>query len=137
VENNAFLMSEVDSVNFDQVTGIHMTGFFADEELRRLLVEGNARTVYFAREEKNGETEYIGMNRADCSRLTVLMEDGQISTVTFLDRPDAILYPMGKIPPEEKRMKGALWRIEERPMDRKDIFRKVAMTVEEEAKAAP
>lgn len=122
VEGNAFLMAQVDSSRFDQVTGTHMTGIFADNALRRIEAEGNARTVYFAQEEKEGVKEVIGVNRADCSRIGVLLEEGQVSTVTFMDRPNAVLYPIDKAPPEELRMKGAWWRGEERPTRREDIF---------------
>ncbi len=136
VEENAFMMSLVDSVHFDQVTGSMMTGFFADNELRRLLVEGNSRTVYFTREEKDGKEEMIGVNRADCSHIEMVMEDGKVSTVTFLEKPDAVLYPMDKVPPEELRMKGSNWRIEERPVDRHDIFRSVRPKKEPGTEAA-
>lgn len=122
VMRDAFLMSQADSSNFDQVTGNSMIGYFRDGTLHRVLAEGNARTVYFARETKDGEESLMGMNRADCSRISVGLSDGQVSTVTFMERPDAILYPMAKIPPEELRMKGAEWRIDERPLDRAGIF---------------
>lgn len=122
VMRDAFLMSQADSTNFDQVTGNTMVGYFAEGVLKRILTEGNARTVYFARETKNGKEELMGMNRADCSRISVGLSDGQVSTVTFMERPDAVLYPMNKIPPEELRMKGAIWRIDERPKDRAGIF---------------
>ena len=122
VENNAFLVSEVDTIHFDQVTGTDMTGYFGDDGLRSLLVEGNARTVYFAEEMKDGKEEIMGVNRADCSRIRVELKDGKVDTVTFLDRPDAILYPLEKVPPEELRMKGSDWRSEERPTSRAAIF---------------
>lgn len=123
VEKNAFLLSQADSAYLDQVTGSMMTGFFAENELRRLDVEGNARTVYFAREEKDGVERIIGVNRADCSRIQVTMKEGKVGSVTFMDRPDAVLYPLDKAPPEELRMAGAEYRGAERPLDRQDIFR--------------
>ncbi len=123
VDRNAFLVSQVDTIHFDQVTGTTMTGQFGADGLRNLLVEGNSRTVYFAEEEKNGATSIMGVNRADCSRINVLLVDGKVSTVTFLDRPDAVFYPLAKVPPEELRMKGSDWRDVERPLDRADIFR--------------
>lgn len=122
VEKNAFLVSEVDSIHYDQVTGTDMNGFFSDDGLRSLLVEGNARTVYFAEEVKDGKEEIMGVNRADCSRIRVALKEGKVDTVTFLDRPDAILYPLEKVPPEELRMKGSEWRTDERPTDRASIF---------------
>jgi len=123
VEKNAFLVSEVDSIHYDQVTGTDMTGYFGDDGLRSLYVEGNARTVYFAEETKDGVESIMGVNRADCSRIRVGLKDGKVHTVTFLDRPDAILYPLEKVPPEELRMQGSEWRSDERPKDRADIFR--------------
>lgn len=122
VDGNAFLLSQVDSTRFDQVTGSRMTGYFEDEELERILAEGNARTVYFAREEKDGVEEVVGVNRADCSRISVALKEGEVSTVTFMERPDAILYPIEKAPAEELRMKGSEWRGSERPLDRASIF---------------
>jgi hypothetical protein len=50
------------------------------------------------------------------------LEEGKVNTVTFMERPDAVLYPLDKVPPEELRMKGAEWRITERPADREGIF---------------
>lgn len=122
VEEDAFLISEVDSIHYDQVTGTTMTGRFGEDGLRNLLVEGNSRTVYFATEMKNGVESIMGVNRADCSRINVRLVEGKVSTVTFLDRPDAVLYPLEKVPPEELRMKGSDWRGTERPMDRNEIF---------------
>ncbi|MEZ4740212.1 MAG: OstA-like protein [Flavobacteriales bacterium] len=122
VDADAFLVSQVDSIHFDQVTGTTMTGQFGDDGLESLLVEGNSRTVYFVEEEKDGVKSIMGVNRADCSRIRVQLEEGKVSTVTFLDRPDATLYPLEQIPPEELRMQGSDWREEERPKDRADIF---------------
>lgn len=124
VDRNAFLLSEVDSTHLDQVTGLRMVGLFDADGLRRLLVEGNTRTVYHVKEKKDEVEEVVGVNRADCSRMLVSLADGGISTVTFLERPEAVLYPMDKVPPEELRMKGAEWRGAERPVDANDIFRR-------------
>lgn len=122
VRGQAFLLSRVDSSRYDQVAGTTMTGFFVDNALDHLDVEGNARTVYFAREEKDGTEDVFGVNRADCSRIRVRLKDGGISAVTFLDRPDAVLYPIAKAPPEELRMAGAIDRSAQRPADRTAIF---------------
>lgn len=124
VDRNAFLLSEVDSAHLDQVTGLRMVGLFDGDGLRRLFVEGNTRTVYHVKEKKEEVEVLVGVNRADCSRMLVSLADGGISTVTFLERPEAVLYPMDKVPPEELRMKGAEWRGAERPVDANDIFRR-------------
>ncbi|MDQ3100524.1 MAG: hypothetical protein M3R08_03990 [Bacteroidota bacterium] len=122
VDRNAFLISKVDSVHLDQVSGTKMTGYFENSELNRIIAEGNSRTIYFGREEKDGKEEIIGVNRADCSKIDVWLDEGQVSTITFQERPDATLYPLAKVPPEELLMNGAIWRGDERPADRISIF---------------
>ncbi|HRD51851.1 MAG TPA: OstA-like protein [Flavobacteriales bacterium] len=122
VRGNGFLLSRADTNRYDQVTGTVMTGYFVDDALDRLDVEGNARTVYFTREKKDDGEEVFGVNRADCSRIRVRMHEGAISAVIFLDQPDAVLYPIEKAPPEELLLKGAEDRSAERPVDRDGIF---------------
>lgn len=122
VHGNAFLLSHADSVRLDQVTGSTMTGYFSGDALERLDVEGNARTVYFTKEKKENAEEIFAVNRADCSRIRVRMKDGGIASVTFLDRPDAVLHPIAKAPKEELLLPGAQDRGSERPTSRAGIF---------------
>lgn len=122
VLRDAFLLSQADSARHDQVAGSTMLGYFTDGELSRLDVDGNARTVYHAAEEGEDKDEIIGVNRADCSRIRVRMKEGRIDAVLFLDRPDAILYPLDKAPQDELVLPGMQDRFAERPADRASIF---------------
>ncbi len=117
------LQRDVEKAYFDQVTGTNITGWFANDELVRIETEGNSRTVSFAKEKnKDGIEEVTTMNRADCSRIVVGLDSGKVSTVTFLTRPDAVMYPLHKAPVEEMRMKGFVWNAAARPTDRNGIF---------------
>jgi hypothetical protein len=122
VDHDAFLISAVDSAHYDQVTGTHMVGLFRDNAIHRIEATGNCRTVYYPRELKDGREQVIGLNRADCSRLVVSIAEGQVKRITFITRPDAVLYPLDQAPPEERELKGFSWRVTERPLDREGIF---------------
>ncbi len=132
VDNDAFLCSQVDSGRFDQVTGTTMTGRFIGGQLAGLVADGNCRTVYFAREEPASEAvsdtigppvlRFLGVNRVDCSRIRVELNEGAVNTISFLARPDGSMYPMGKVPPEELVLRGFTWRADERPRSRGEIF---------------
>lgn len=123
VEGNAFMVSQVDSIHFDQVTGLTMTGKFRDDQLTQLIAEGNSRTIYFATEVKDSVKQVTGVNRADCSRITVGLDSGKVTTVSFITQPAATLYPLEKAPMEEMRFEGFRWNAAARPEDREDIFR--------------
>lgn len=122
VDGGAFLASRVDSAHFDQVTGRKMTGYFLNDELARVVAEGNARTVYYAKETKEGVERLAGVNRAECSSLEVRVANGEVKSVTFLNGPDAVLYPIGKAPQDELLLDGFMWRGDERPSTCADIF---------------
>lgn len=122
VDGDAFLSAQADSVHFDQVTGTTLTGFFQEDALKTLIADGNCRTAYFAREKKEEVERLVGLNRADCSRIVVGLDSGEVKAITFITQPDATLYPLAKAPPDELRLKGFVWNAADRPRDRASIF---------------
>lgn len=124
INSNAFMMSVVDTSNYDQISGTDMVGYFVESELERIHAEGNCRTVYHANEElPDGGLKPIGINRADCSRIMVHVKERNVNRITFITQPTATMYPPGKVPAEELLLEGAVWNGEARPLSRADIFR--------------
>lgn len=127
VRGNAFMASQADSVHYDQVAGRTLTGYFNENELRTVVAEGNSRTVYFAKEKKDGEERIMGMNTADCSRIDVAISSdstgqAKVHTASFITQPDAVLWPLSKAPADQQMLPGFLWRGGERPSRREAIF---------------
>jgi hypothetical protein len=78
--------------------------------------------VYHPKEQRDGGEVITGVNRADCSKLVVTIDEGRVQRITFITRPDATLYPLEQAPNEERVLKGFSWRAAERPTDRAGIF---------------
>jgi len=116
--NLAFIISQEDTLKYNQIKGKTMTGFFADNKLRRVKVEGNGQSIYYAKDGK----KMIGVNKADCTDMMIYLKNNQIEKITFIKKPDATLYPMKELKPEELLLKGYTWRIQQRPYSIKDIF---------------
>lgn len=124
INGHAFMMSLADSLSYDQISGTNMVGYFMDSKLEQIIAEGNCRTVYYANEDmEDGTTKPIGVNRADCSKISVNVKNGSLDRITFITQPQATMYPPGKAPKEELILEGAVWNGDERPKDRNDIFR--------------
>jgi lipopolysaccharide export system protein LptA len=117
--NNAFLISESDSGDVDQVRGRDMFGSFRDNQLHEMYVIGNGQTAYAIRE---ADGTYVGINRADCSNLRIRFQDNEVSRITFLVKPDAKLYPPELMPEAEKKLKGFNPRFEERPLSKNSLI---------------
>jgi hypothetical protein len=124
VEEDALMVSQVDSMYFDQVAGTTLTGYFHEGEMRRIVTEGNSRSVYFAREESAEGERLIGVDHAECSRIDALLEDGAVRTIAFHNAPDADFHPLEQAPEDVLRLQGFRWESALRPVDRDDIFRR-------------
>jgi lipopolysaccharide export system protein LptA len=119
---NSFMVSQVDSIRYNQVKGTEMRGFFKDRELSLIKVKGNGQTIYFALDE---EDRFIGVNRAESSDIDIRLAEQEIQHITFISDVESSMYPMGELDPRsELRFKGFQWRVERRPMSKEDLFRK-------------
>ncbi|MFP4469187.1 MAG: OstA-like protein [Bacteroidales bacterium] len=121
MSNSSFIISidEFNRDNFNQIKGKNMIGYFKENELYLIKVEGNSETVYYVREEDGA---LIGINKALSSNMEIWVEDRQISDIFYFDQADANLFPENEFPPEERRLKNFIWLDEERPKSKTDIF---------------
>jgi lipopolysaccharide export system protein LptA len=115
---NAFIISEEDSTRYNQIKGKHMTGYFAKNELYRIDVYGNGQTLYYAKD----QGLLLGVNRADCSNLSISIKENEVEGIRFYDKPEATLYPPLDLPPKEALLKDFRWRGEEQPLSVEDLF---------------
>jgi hypothetical protein len=119
LRHNAFIISEVDTVHYNQIKGKDITGHFINSELRKVNVRGNGQSVYYAEDEKG---RYIGINKADCSDMVIFLDSNEVSRITFLKKPNAELLPLEKANPDELKLKNFRWYGALRPKTKDDIF---------------
>jgi lipopolysaccharide export system protein LptA len=119
IRNTAFISSQEDSAKFNQVKGKLIRGYFVDNQLSKIRVEGNGQTIYFAKDKNT----LIGVNKAVCSDILIYMKDNDVQKITFITQPDATLYPLRELSPNDMILEDFRWRGDERPLTRKDIFK--------------
>src|ERR1051326_1125322 len=68
---DAMIIKPEDSLRFDQIKGRNMTGFFEENELRRIAVDGNGQAIYYA---KDDSQRYIGANRITSGNIEIGMQ---------------------------------------------------------------
>ncbi len=120
VFGNAFIISIVDSLKYNQVKGRNMFGRFSGNELKRVFVNGNGQSLYYARQE---DKSYIGMNRSISSNIIIKFKNKQVDQIGFLKKPEATLYPLKDVTPDMTELEGFFTRFEERPTQKADIFK--------------
>lgn len=119
LDTNAFITSREDSLRYNQVRGKDMIGYFNDNQLRRINVTGNGQTIYYIR---NKQQLLTGVNRADCSDMSIYTVEGAVQKISLINAPDATLYPVKEVQPGEMRLKDFYWHGALQPKSRNDIF---------------
>jgi lipopolysaccharide export system protein LptA len=119
---HAFIVNieKTDSLHFNQVSGRRMRGFFKDDKLRRMYVEGNAESIYFSRD--SGKMTISGMQRSLSSTIVVDFKNNEVTNLGFYTKPENRYAPLNKFKEDEKILKGFIWKPKERPVSKESII---------------
>lgn len=114
------MVSELDTMHYNQVVGKTMTALFRNNQIYRNDVKGNAQTIYFMQEDDS--PDIIGLLVLESGDLTFFIEEKQVVKITYRNNPVYTIYPMDKIPPDvDLFLKDFKWEAKRRPTQR-DVF---------------
>ena len=125
--NSSFIISTDTLDTYNQIKGRNMIGYFKNNDLVKINVDGNSQTVYYVREE---DGYLIGINRAEASTMTIRLKNNQLRAIVYFSDAKETMYPEKDLPPAEQRLKGFVWKEELRPKEVADIFEKDEEAVE-------
>lgn len=122
LRKSAFLISQADSIRFQQIKGRNMTGYFdKHNELYKMFVKGNGQTIYFAYE--NGDsTELSGVKKTESSEINILLKDRKPTKITFINSVSGTFYPPYELSGNDLLLKDFKWYENIRPLNPDDIF---------------
>ena len=122
--NNGFMIKK-DSAGFTQLKGKFMYGKFENNKLKSLNTIGNSESIIFLRNEFQ---ELLGIDKKQCSKnIFIGLENNEFSFIDYNDMITGKTYPPSEfeeLNPEDKLFKGFIWREDEQPLTKEDIFKK-------------
>jgi len=120
VLNNAFLISK-DTVGtgYNQVKGQNLYGKFRENRLYDVDIVKNAEVIFYMR---NDQQELIGINKNVSSKINLTLDKNRIETITFFKTVDGDIYPDKDLPENARKLRGFVWRGDERIKSKDDIF---------------
>lgn len=115
----AFVTRQVDSLQFDQMSGKEMYAYMKNGQIARVFVSGNAETVFFPKEE---DGTIMGVNKTQSSYVNVYMKEGEVDKVVFTSASNGTMYPVDHLSQGETLLSGYFWAEDERPKNKMDVF---------------
>ena len=120
VLGNSFIIAK-DTIGsgFNQVKGVNLYGKFKENKLYEVDIVKNTECIYYVRNDKQ---ELVGINKSAGSRINLMLTDNKIDVLTVYDAPAGELSPEKEFPENARKLRGFIWRGDERIKSKDDIF---------------
>jgi lipopolysaccharide export system protein LptA len=118
--STAFVTSRFDSLRFNQIKGRKLTGYFSENKLNKIEVEGNGESVYYL----DDKGKLVGVTHNKSSTIEIIVDNGKIQDITELGNPDGKLDPPLLTSPDKMKLPGFSWLDDLRPKTVRDIYKK-------------
>ncbi|WP_430905681.1 OstA-like protein [Maribacter sp. 2-571] len=120
VLENAFIISQdtIGKIGFNQAKGKDLFGKFIDNELKYIDLIKNTEVIYYMYD----ELDLIGVDQTVCSKINIIMANNDVEDLTFFTNPDGDITPQDLLEEENPKLKGFIWRGDERILTKDDIF---------------
>jgi len=109
---DALIINTPDFKFFNQIKGRVIIAYFKEGELRRMKVDGNAESIYFALDKQDA---YLGMNQTTCSEMLILFGANEIDNIKFYSQSSATMHSMKEIQSSPPTLEGFNWEFDQRP----------------------
>ena len=120
VLNNAFIVSkDTLGAGYNQVKGQNLYGKLIDSKLHEVDIIKNTEVIYYMR---NDDHELIGINKSVSSKINMILDKNTIETITMYNQVDGDIYPEKDLPENARKLRGFIWREDERIKSKDDIF---------------
>lgn len=122
VKNYAFSIQDRQKDDqYNQLKGRDMNAHFKDGELRYILVEGDAQSLYYIEED---DGTIIGLNKTQSAYLSMDLYKNELQKLKLWSSTTAETNPLSILKPEDKKLKDFIWYKNIRPLNKLDIFRR-------------
>ena len=122
VQPNAILASREADGYYSQSKGRRMTGSFRNDSLRSMQFNGNAETIYYARDDSS---RFIGANRLTCSDIHLRFDKGEVRYIRFITLPEGRFIPIRQVNPKVMLLPGFQWHGEKKPGNETFLYPKI------------
>lgn len=116
--SNAMVITQEDSICYDQIRSTEMMTFFSNSKLRRFDALGGADVMFFFKE--NGKMATL--NKVNSKMLSAIFnKEGEVEKISYFDNTKNDAYPLDSLKREEFYLKGFNWDETHKPKSRYEV----------------
>ena len=116
---NSFMVQQEEAKgHYNQVSSDTSHFYFINGEMDYLFAFGNAKSIYYGKEEGKG---YIGLNNSESYSLKMLFDSSKAREVIFYENPKATFYPVKDFTDANRFLPNFVWKSAFRPRSKDDL----------------
>ncbi|MCH3924349.1 MAG: hypothetical protein LKE30_05480 [Bacteroidales bacterium] len=123
---NALIVQNSDTTTseyFNQIFGKHLVGYFEKNKIYFAEIEGNSQSIYYVWDEKkNRKKTLTGVNIGRSQKTRLYFKKGKVKSMSAINNPEYYIDDDTKVSQTDKRLKGFIWEIKEKPLKPIDVF---------------
>lgn len=119
--NNAFIITQEDTVHYNQIKSTEMMAYFKKNDIWRFDALGGASLIFYMEE----DSTYTMINQKECKILSALIKERKIERIRYYDQLKSDLLPIYDLPINKQRLRGFKWLEERRPKSREEVMPRV------------
>jgi len=116
--NMSFVITQEDSIRFNQIKGRNMTGYFINNEMYKMLVIGNGQTIYFGKD----KGALIGIQKCESSDITLFFKQRKLDKITYKNAVSGVFHPPFELSGNDLLLKDFEWLDKQQPKSWRDVF---------------
>lgn len=116
--NNAFIITQEDTVHYNQIKSTEMMAYFKNNDIWRFDALGGASLIFYMEE----DSTYTMINQKECKILSALIKERKIERIRYYDQLKSDLLPIYDLPINKQRLRGFKWLEERRPKSREEVM---------------
>lgn len=120
LDKNAMIISKIDSLSFNQIKGNNIKGYMKNRDIHKVFVDGSAETIYYP----DDKGIIIALHRAAASQITIGLSKRKVMSISYTGKTDGDMKPIIMVKPEERKLRGFIWKIDVKPNSKQDLFLK-------------
>lgn len=120
LRRNAMIVSKAGPDLYDQIKGNNIDGYFADNKLDRMHVNGSAENIYYPKDDLGG---YLGVNKTSAGMIDIYFKNGELNKVSWRQDVEGSLLPITQIKPKDMLLRNFKWEADRRPLSKEELMK--------------
>lgn len=92
VEKNAMIINKKDSLHYDQIKGDVIDGFFVENKMKVMKVNGDGKVLYYSKDEN--DSLVAELNDITCEKMNIYLSSNKIDRINFTTNPKGETRPV-------------------------------------------